>query len=91
MTNNNACGEFCGVHVWQNGTRCRDGVRVLWWHSHLLWLVFEGSIPTCACLHLASKIYHDLIVFFVFSLFDAVVESLSNLACHKLLEVHMSS
>ena len=21
---------FCGVNTWQNGTRCRDGVKVLW-------------------------------------------------------------
>ena len=34
-----------------NVTRCRDGVKSLWCHSHLVWLVFEGSIPTCACLH----------------------------------------
>ena len=33
----------------QNGTRCRDGVKVLWCRSHLACLVFEGSIPTCAC------------------------------------------
>ena len=46
-----ACREFCGVHGWQNGTRCRDGVKVLWCHSHLVWLVFEASIPTCACFH----------------------------------------
>ena len=39
------------VHSWQNGTRCRDGVNVLWCCSHLVWLVFEGSIPTCACFH----------------------------------------
>ena len=26
MTRLSACGEFCGVHSWQNGTRCRDGV-----------------------------------------------------------------
>ena len=38
-------------HRWQNGTRCRDGVNVLWWCSHLVWLVFEGSIPTCTCFH----------------------------------------
>ena len=38
-------------HSWQNGTRCRDGVNVLWCRSHLVWLVFEGSIPTCACFH----------------------------------------
>ena len=24
-------------------------MKVLWCHSHLVWLVFEGSIPTCAC------------------------------------------
>ena len=36
-------------HSWQNGTRCRDGVKVLWCCSHLVWLVFEGFIPTCAC------------------------------------------
>ena len=23
-----ACREFCGVHSWQNGTRCRDGVKL---------------------------------------------------------------
>ena len=44
----------------QNGTRCRDGMNVLWCHSHLVWLVFEGYIPilvfirktffvTCSC------------------------------------------
>ena len=36
-------------HSWKNGTRCRGVVKVLWCHSHLLWLVFEGSIPTCTC------------------------------------------
>ena len=39
------------MHSWQNGTRCRDGVNVLWCCSHLVWLVFEGSIPTCTCFH----------------------------------------
>ena len=38
------------IYSWQNGTRCRD-VKLLWCHSHLVWLVFEGSIPTCACFH----------------------------------------
>ena len=36
-------------HSRQNGTRCRDGVKLLWCHSHLVWLVFEGFIPTCTC------------------------------------------
>ena len=42
------------MRSWQNGTRCRDGVNVLWCHSHLFWLVFEGFIPTCACFHLEN-------------------------------------
>ena len=32
--------DFSGVHSWQNGTKCRDGVKVFWCHSHLVWLVF---------------------------------------------------
>ena len=36
------------------GTRCRDGIKVLWCRSHLVWLIFEGSIPRCACLRLAN-------------------------------------
>ena len=35
------------IASWQNGTRCRDDVNVLWCRSHLVQLVFEGSIPTC--------------------------------------------
>ena len=31
--------------------QCRDSVKVLWCHSYLVWLVFEGSITTCACFH----------------------------------------
>ena len=34
---------------WQNSRGYRDGVKVLWCHSHLVWLAFEGSISTCAC------------------------------------------
>ena len=41
-----ACTKFFWVHSWQNGARCRDGVNVLWCRLHLVWLVFEGSIPT---------------------------------------------
>ena len=26
-------------------------MKLLWCHSHLVWLVFEGSIPTCTCFH----------------------------------------
>ena len=31
------------------GKMARDGVKVLWCCSHLVCLLFEGSIPTCAC------------------------------------------
>ena len=48
-----ACREFCGVH--------RDGVKVLWCHSHPVWLVFEGTIPTCTCSH--SENFSDLFLF----------------------------
>ena len=41
---------------WQNGTRCRDGVKVLWCRSHLVWLVFEGSIPYM-CLFAFWKLF----------------------------------
>ena len=32
MNRLSACRELCGVHSWQNGTSCRDGVKVLWCH-----------------------------------------------------------
>ena len=28
-----------------------DGIKLLWCHCHLVWLVFKGSIPTFACFH----------------------------------------
>ena len=46
---------------WQSGTKCRDGVKVLWCHSHLVWLVFEPSIPTCACFFF-QKTFVTLII-----------------------------
>ena len=44
--------EFYGMCIVSslNGTRCRDGVKVLWSRSHLF-TFFYGSIPTCACFH----------------------------------------
>ena len=48
------CRGLCVVYSWENGTRCRDGVNVLWCRSHLVRLVFEGSIPTCVCFHLEN-------------------------------------
>ena len=58
------CKEFFVVHSSQNGTRCRDGVNVLWCRSHLLWLVFKRSIPTCACFHLENFFVTCLCLFF---------------------------
>ena len=39
-----AMERVCGVHIVGNlnGTRCRDGAKVLRCHSHLVWLVFIG-------------------------------------------------
>ena len=51
-----ACREFCGVQSWQNGTRCRDGVKV----------GFEGSFPTCACFHSESFFVTSSCFFFNF-------------------------
>ena len=64
MNRLSACREFCGVHSWQNGTRCRDGVKVLWCHSHLVWLVFEASIPTCTCFHEGKLLWLVSVAFF---------------------------
>ena len=33
------------------GKMAQDGLKVLWCDSHLVWLDFEGSIPTCARFH----------------------------------------
>ena len=49
------------VHIWQNGTRCRNVVKVLWCHSHLVWLFFfcfflffEDSISVFTCFFLVT-------------------------------------
>ena len=36
------------TNTWQNGTKCRYDVNVLWCCSYLVCLIFEGSIPTSA-------------------------------------------
>ena len=51
MHKSHTSSSACAKHSWQNGIRCRDGVKFLWCHSHLVWLVFEDSIPTCASFH----------------------------------------
>ena len=50
------------MHSWQNGTRCRDDVNVLWSCSYL---VFEASIPTCTCFHLENFFVTCFCCFFV--------------------------
>ena len=56
---------------WVNGIRCRDGMKVLWFHSHLVWLYFEGSIPTCTCFH--SENVFDLYSSYIDSIFGFAV------------------
>ena len=41
------------------------GVNVLWYHSHLVWLVFEGSIPTCIHLFSFGNLFCDLFLLFL--------------------------
>ena len=55
------------VHSWQNGTRCMDDVNVLWCHSYLVWLVFEGSISTV--LVFIQKAFGDLFLLLFFNCF----------------------
>ena len=45
---------LCIVGRMEQDVENRDGVNVLWCRSHLVWLVFEGSVPTCACFHLEN-------------------------------------
>ena len=40
--------------------RCGDGVLLC--HPHLVWLVFEESIPTCACFHSENILVTFIIV-----------------------------
>ena len=55
-----ACGEFCDVHSWQNGTRGRDGVKVLWCHSHQVWL---GFLKLEITFFIMNRIYNNFICF----------------------------
>ena len=38
---------------------------MLWCRSHLVWLVFEGSIPTCTCFHLENFLWLVPAAFFI--------------------------
>ena len=39
-----------------NGTRCRDGVKVLWCHSNLVWL-FSFRVPFLNALVFIQKTF----------------------------------
>ena len=54
------------MHSWQNGTRCRDGVNVLWCRSHLVRLVL--SVPSLYVLVFLWKTFCDLFVLFFFGI-----------------------
>ena len=53
------------LYTWTCTTHPRQDVgmveSILWCHSHLVWLVLEGSIPTCACFHSCRKLFCDLL------------------------------
>ena len=61
MNRLSACREMCIVGN-MNGTRCRDGVKVLWCHSHLVWLVFR--VPSLHALVFIQKTFCDLFLLF---------------------------
>ena len=60
-----------------NGTRCRDGVKVLWYHSDLVGLFFR--LPSLHALVFIQKTFCDLFLllffffFFFFCMFCIVV------------------
>ena len=62
------CTELTNTkHSWQNGTRCSDGVNVLWCHPHLVWLLFEGCIGhvssiCCNCIPLPQDGWTPLMI-----------------------------
>ena len=44
---------------------------ILWCHPHLVWLVFEGSIPTCACFHSENFFVTLFIIYYFLLLFTS--------------------
>ena len=60
-----ACREFCGVHSWQNSTRCRDGVKkycgVI--PIQLGWFL---RVHPYRCLFSFRKLFCDLFLLFFF-------------------------
>ena len=54
-------GHVCGVHSWQNRTRCRDGVKVLLCHSDLVcWFLRVPSIHVVVFIQKTSCEMHFL-------------------------------
>ena len=80
------------MYRWQNGTRCRDGVKVLWCRSCLVWLVFEDFIPTCACLRLANFfvtlwIYSlDLLTYMILTVWYILLTKLQHYVYDSLID-----
>ena len=71
-------------HSWQNGPRYKDGVNVLWCCAHLVWLVFESSIPTCAWFHLENFFVNCYIHVHSFQFTVCKVNANSCTHCHTL-------
>ena len=70
------CRKFCGVHSWQNGTRCRNGVKVLWCHWFPSSLVaFLGFHPyTCLFSFRKHFLWLVSVLFFAFGFLDCHLE-----------------
>ena len=71
MNRLSVCRKFCGVYSLQNGTRCRDGIKVLWCHSELVWLVLR--LLSLHALVFLQKTFCDLFLLLFYFLFCIVI------------------
>ena len=56
-----------GVLSWQNGTRYRDGFKVLWCHSHLVCDLFVLNFFLYCCLGMAMTLLRCQHIGFIFT------------------------
>ena len=71
----------------------RDGVKVLWYHSHLVWLVFEGSITKCTCFQSEPFSVTCFCCFFLYCCLGMIREKKvggkAKVKIHCLKSIHM--
>ena len=73
MNRLSACREFCGVHSLQNGTKCRDGVKVLRCHFPST-LVGLGFHPYMHLFSFRNFFWHISVAFFLYCCLGMVRE-----------------